>query len=352
MRLIALAAALTLAACASRDDGATASSTVGSSAAAPATPAADAAALPLRADALRTPDERFANLPGWPFAPRYADVSGYRMHYVDEGAADGEIVLMLHGEPTWGYLYRKMIPPVVAAGHRVIVPDLIGFGRSDKPKDKATHTYAFHVAMVNELIEELDLRNITLVCQDWGSLIGLRVAAENPDRFARIVLANGGLPVGEATDLAQLGGAFMAWRTSVVRMNEAGDMPIGMMLATQHGPEVGAAYNAPFPDPSYKAGPLTLPLLVPVTADDPANPAQRNAWEVFSKWEKPFLTAFSDGDPLTRGADGLFQLLIPGAAGQAHTTITGAGHFLQEDKGEELAEVVATFMDGNPVPAT
>lgn len=300
--------------------------------------------IPLRADALRTPDERFANLPGYDFEPHYVAVDGYRVHYVDEGNRDAAPVLMMHGEPTWSYLYRKMIPIVAAGGHRVIAPDLIGFGRSDKPQSIDTHTYKFHVDAMKAMIVALDLRNITLVCQDWGSLIGLRVAAEMPDRFSGIVLANGGLPTGGAS--GALTPAFNAWRASVVRMREAGDMPVGQAFQ-QKGPEIVAAYAAPFPDPSFKAGPLALPLLVPVTPDDPASQANERAWEVFRSWTKPFLTAFSDGDPITRGADAQFLAQVPGAKGQKHVTVRGAGHFLQEDKGEELAQIVLDFIAAN-----
>jgi haloalkane dehalogenase len=344
MRLVLLASVcLALAACASPQD------TTASGARPAVSRTQDAANLPLRTDALRTPDSAFANLPGWPYSPHYADIQGYRVAFVDEGPRNAAPVLMMHGEPTWGYLYRSMIPVVAGAGHRVIVPDLIGFGRSDKPKSGDTHTYKFHVDAISEFIREENLTNITLVCQDWGSLIGLRVAAENPERFSRIVLANGGLPVGEAGDLQQLGGAFMNWRNNVVQMNERGDMPVHMMLGSQFGPAIGAAYGAPFPDPSYKAGPLKLPLIVPVTKDDPANPDQLKAWGVFSKWEKPFLTAYSDGDPVTRGADRQFLERVPGTRGQPHTTIKGAGHFLQETHGEELAKVVNDFIAATPV---
>ncbi len=297
----------------------------------------------IRPGVLRTPDERFTNLPGYPFEPNFVDINGYRMHYVDEGA--GNPVLMLHGEPSWSYLYRKMIPPVAEAGNRVIAPDLIGFGKSDKPMDIAVHTYAMHVAAITEFITELDLNNITLVCQDWGSLIGLRVAAENPERFARIVLANGALPNGEPN----MSEAFMNWRAQAARMQEAGDMPVGRIVGRNHGEEVIAAYDAPFPDGSYKAGPLAMPLLVPISPDDPAAAANRAAWDVLRSWEKPFLTAFSDGDPITGGGDAIFQRLVPGAQGQKHTTIEGGGHFLQEDRGEDLAEVVVQFINDNPL---
>ena len=294
----------------------------------------------------RTPDSRFENLPGYSFQPNYAEIDGYRVHFVDEGPADADPVLMLHGEPSWSFLYRKMIPPVVAAGHRVIAPDLIGFGKSDKPAAISTHTYLFHVQAMTQLIEELDLRNITLVVQDWGSLIGLRVAAENPDRFARIVLGNGGLPTGEGS----VGPGFQAWLEQATRMQQVGDMPIGRIVGGAHGEAVVAAYDAPFPEPVYKAGPLAMPLLVPISPEDPAAAANKAAWDVFREWRKPFLTAFSDQDPITKGGDVIFQRLVPGAAGQKHTIIEGGGHFLQEDRGEAFAEVVIEFIADNPLP--
>lgn len=304
----------------------------------------DAEDLPLRPDALRTPDAAFAGLPGWNYEPRYAEVQGYRMAYVDEGPTDASPVLMMHGVPTWGYLYRTMMPVIAGAGHRVIVPDLIGFGRSDKPMAADAHSYEFHVDAISEFIREEDLTDITLVCQDWGSLIGLRVAAENPERFARIVLSNGGLPVGGSEDLNQINDAFTGWRDLVAMMSERGDMPVEQMMARQFGPDIGAAYGAPFPDKSFKAGPLALPLLVPVTDDDPANPDQLRAWQVFSTWEKPFLTAFGDSDPITHGADQDFLERVPGTQGQPHTTIEGASHFIQETHGPQLAAIVNDFI--------
>lgn len=290
---------------------------------------------------LRTPDERFVNLPDYPFAPHYVEVDGVRIHYVDEGPAKAEPVLMLHGEPSWSYLYRKMIPPIAQAGYRAIAPDLVGFGRSDKPAKREDYTYQRHVDWMRGLIEQLDLRSITLVCQDWGGLIGLRLAAEHEERFARIVAANTGLPTGDQP----MGKAFLAWQRY---SQETPEFHVGGIVKggcqTELAPEVIAAYDAPFPDDRYKAGARQFPLLVPNSPDDPAAPANRKAWEVLTRWQKPFLTAFSDSDPITRGADQLFQGLIPGAKGQPHTTIVGAGHFLQEDKGPELAQVVLAFM--------
>jgi len=291
---------------------------------------------------LRTPDDRFDALPGYPFEPHYADVGGdgLRMHYVDEGPAAGDPVLMLHGEPSWSYLYRKMIPVVTGAGLRAIVPDLIGFGRSDKPSDREDYTYQRHVDWMHAFLGALDLRRATFVGQDWGGLIGLRLVAEDPDRFDRVVAANTGLPTGDRP----MTEAFYAWRKY---SQETPEFPVGRIVSggcgTKLPDEVVAAYDAPFPDDTYKAGPRQFPLLVPASPDDPAAPANRKAWEALERYEKPFLTAFSDSDPITRGGEAVFQKRIPGARGRTHVTIEGGGHFLQEDKGEELAEVVVRF---------
>lgn len=310
-----------------------------------------AAAEEIRPGVYRTPDARFENLPDFDFAPRYLEISGYRVAYLDEGPADGEPILLLHGEPTWSYLYRKMIPVLVDAGHRCIVPDLIGFGRSDKPASMDTHTYRFHVDAMTELVEALELRQATFFGQDWGSLIGLRVVAENEERFARVVLSNAGLPVGTASgpeDFPEDSG-FIRWRRMNQAMIDRGDIPTGRMLATSTGdPSVAAAYDAPFPDPAYKAGALILPQRVPVFADDPANEANRKAWEVLERWQKPFLTAYGDSDPVTRGNEIPFQRRVPGAQGQPHVTIEGAGHFIQETHGEELARIINEFIAANP----
>ena len=294
---------------------------------------------------LRTPDERFAGLPGYAFAPHYVDLDGgVRMHYVDEGPRDGQVVLMLHGEPSWSYLYRKMVPVVTAAGLRAVAPDLVGFGRSDKPASQDDYSYQAHVDWTAAFVERTELRGITLVCQDWGGLIGLRVAAEHPERFARIVAANTFLPTGDTPP----GEAFLRWQTF---SQTAPTLPIGNIVRggcrTALPPEVIAAYDAPFPEEPYKAGARVFPRLVPTRPDDPASDANRRAWEVLKRWEKPFLTAFSDEDPITRGGDRAFQALVPGAAGQPHTTIAGGGHFLQEDRGEELAQAVVAFVRGS-----
>jgi haloalkane dehalogenase len=299
---------------------------------------------------LRTPDSRFRDLPAFPFEPRYAVIGELRVHYVDEGPADAAPILLMHGEPTWSYLYRHMIPVLASAGHRVLAPDLIGFGRSDKPAEQSDYSYQRHVDWMSQWLEQVDLDNVTLVCQDWGSLIGLRLVAEQPQRFARVVLANGGLPVGRGS----MPLAFRIWRAFATRSPW---FPVGRIISAgcrQRLPiEVRAAYEAPFPGPEYMAGARAFPALVPVTPDDPAVPANLHAWQVLRQWEKPFLTAFSSGDPITRGLDRAFQQQIPGAQGQPHTIIRGAGHFLQEDRGPELARVVGDFIAStSPAPGS
>jgi haloalkane dehalogenase len=295
---------------------------------------------------VRTPDGQFSDLPGYPFAPHYVEIDGIRIHYVDEGpsAAPPVPVLMLHGEPSWSYLYRKMIPVFAAAGFRAVAPDLVGFGRSDKPTKREDYTCQRHVHWMTALVEKLDLKRITLVCQDWGGLIGLRIAAEHPDRFVGCVAANTGLPTGDGP----VSDAFMAWRRF---SQETPTFPVGQIIAggcaTALAPEVVAAYDAPFSEERFKAGARQFPILVPISSDDPAASANHKAWETLRRWERPFLTAFSDGDPITKGGDVFLQSAIPGARGQRHTTIVGAGHFLQEDKGEELARVVVDFIRSN-----
>jgi haloalkane dehalogenase len=290
---------------------------------------------------LRTPDERFENLPGYPFAPNYVEVGdGIRMHYVDEGPRDADPVLLLHGEPSWSYLYRKMIPVIAGAGLRAIAPDLIGFGRSDKPSERSDYTYQRHVDWMHGFIRALDLQRVTLFAQDWGGLIGLRVVAEDPERFDRVVASNTFLPTGDRNP----GEAFYAWRTF---SQETPTFPVGRIVSsgcvTPLSAEEIAAYDAPFPTEEHKAGARQFPMLVPAAPDDPAAPANRAAWDVLGRWEKPFLTAFGDSDPITGRAERVFRKLVTGTKGQPHTTIEAAGHFLQEDKGEELAEVVVRF---------
>ena len=285
---------------------------------------------------LRTPEERFRDLPDFPFAPHYLQLSPeLRMHYVDEGPRDAPPVLMLHGEPSWSYLYRHMIPPVAAAGLRVLAPDLIGFGKSDKPSKKSDYTYARHVAWMRQWIEALDLREITLVCQDWGSLIGLRLLAEMPERFARVTLSNGGLPEGKFASKA-----FAKWR-AFSRWSPI--FPIGRIVqaGTRRtlSPAEIAAYDAPFPRNAYKAATRIFPSLVPVEPENPAVPDQLRAWKVLEAWEKPFICCFSNKDPITRGGDKLILDRVPGTKDQPHTTLRG-GHFVQEDDPEGFVAVI------------
>ena len=291
-------------------------------------------------DILRTPEDRFADLPGFPYSPSYAETSdGLRMAYVDEGS--GPVVLLLHGEPSWSYLYRHMIPVLVEAGFRCVAPDLVGFGRSDKPTRLEDYTYERHVEWLRSvLFDGLDLQDVTLFCQDWGGLLGLRLVAEHPDRFARVCAANTGLPDGAH----RLPDAWWQFRDFVVRTE---DLPIGFLVASgcaePMAPEVQAAYDAPFPDASYKAGARAFPDLIPQDPDNPATPDNQRAWEVLVGFEKPFLCAFSDKDPITAGGERVLMGKIPGAQGQPHTTIEGGGHFLQEDRGPEVARVVADW---------
>jgi haloalkane dehalogenase len=292
---------------------------------------------------LRTPDERFAGLPEFPFAPNYLEVDGLRIHYLDEGPRQAAPVLLMHGEPSWCYLYRKMVPVLVAAGHRVLAPDLVGFGRSDKPAEMSDYSYERHVAWMAGWMQAMDLRDITLFGQDWGALIGLRLVAEHEERFGRVVIANGVLPAGEG----RANRAFHIWQKFAMWSPV---FPVGKIVATgcvkPMSKEIRAAYDAPFPSDEYKAGARAFPRLVPIRPDDPAVPANRAAWEKLRQWKKPFLTAFSDRDAIMRGGDRKFQKEVPGAKGQPHTTIRQASHFLQEDKGEEVARVVCQFMAG------
>lgn len=296
---------------------------------------------------LRTPDAAFAALADYPFAPNYREIrdaasgTALRIHYIDEGPRDAPVVLMMHGEPTWSYLYRHMIGPVVAAGYRVIAPDLIGFGKSDKPAAKRDYSYAAHVGWMRQWVEALDLRGVTLACQDWGSLIGLRLLATSPERFAGVVLANGGLPEGGAAPRAfAIWRAFSKWSPL---------FPIGKIIAkgtrrTLSAAEI-AAYDAPFPDARYKAGARIFPALVPF-AGNPAVPDQQRAWAVLETWDKPFLCAFSDGDPITRTGETRFIGRVPGTAGQAHRTLSG-GHFIQEDDPQGfVAAILAVAQQG------
>ena len=305
-------------------------------------------------DLLRTPDQRFADLPDYPFEPHYAEVPAYpdvpdgatlRVHYLDEGPADAAPILLLHGEPSWSYLYRHMIPPLVAGGHRVIVPDQVGFGRSDKPTQMADYTYARHVAWMSSLVfDHLDLRDITFFGQDWGGLIGLRLVAARPERFARVAVGNTGLPTGDRPPSE----AFLRWQkySQTAPTFEIGSLIDAACVRQLNAAEI-AAYDAPFPDDTFKAGARIWPSLVVTSPDDPEAAPNRAAWEVLQHFDKPFLCCFSDQDPITRGGDKPFRKLIPGAQGQPHRTIEGGGHFFQEDKGPELARLLDEFIAGS-----
>ncbi|NOX29654.1 MAG: haloalkane dehalogenase [Actinobacteria bacterium] len=292
---------------------------------------------------LRTPDERFADLPGYPFAPNYVEISDQeggtlRVHYLDEGPADAAPVLCMHGEPSWSYLYRKMIPLLVAAGHRVIAPDLVGFGKSDKPTEKTDYTYERHVAwMQAAIIDHLDLSGATFFGQDWGGLVGLRLVAASPDRFDRVIIGNTGLPTGEGTPSE----AFLAWQkfSQTTPVFDIGFLLNSATITELTTAEI-TAYDAPFPDDSYKEGARVLPSLVPTRPDDPAAAANNAAWDVFKQWHKPFITCFSDSDPVTAGGDKRFLKLVPGALGQPHVTVANAHHFFQEDAAPQLAQII------------
>ena len=314
---------------------------------------------------LRTPDARFEGLPDFDYEPHYAEVTGaevtgggdaggpsdggdpVRMAWVETGPADGEVVLCLHGEPSWSFLYRRMMPVLAEARLRVVCPDLIGFGRSDKPVDRADHSYARHVEWVRRLaFDVLDLRSVTLVGQDWGGLIGLRLAAEHPERFARIVAANTGLPTGDHP-MPEI------WHQFRTAMQDAPSIDIGRFVQsgclTRLDRAVRAGYDAPFPDESYCAGPRAMPGLVPITPDDPASAANRAAWQALRASTTPFLVAFSDSDPITGSLAPILKRHLAGAQGIEHPVITGAGHFLQEDAGPQLAEAVLRFIGEHPV---
>ena len=305
--------------------------------------------LPVISQVLRTPPERFAFLPDFPYGPHYTEVGGLRIAHIDEGPRDAPIVLLMHGEPTWSYLYRKMIPVLLDAGYRVIAPDLVGFGRSDKPACKGDYAYLNHVQWMAAWVEANDLSGMTLFCQDWGSLIGLRVVAELPSRFERIVLANGGLPTGaEPVPVA-----FRIWRAFALYSPW---FPIGRIVKA--GCALGltaqevAAYDAPFPSRRFRIAARLFPTFVPLSPNDPEHGNNVKAWAFFKRWNKPFLTLFSNRDPITRGGHRIFHQNVPGCQGQPHAVTRGAGHFLQEDKGAEVASAVVAFMQATPLPAS
>jgi haloalkane dehalogenase len=294
---------------------------------------------------LRTSDSRFANLPDFPFAPHYCEVTdsdgtALRIHYLDEGPTSANPVLLMHGEPSWSFLYRRIVASLAARGHRAVAPDLVGFGRSDKPADQSDYTFERHVKWMSDWLAATRLTNITLFCQDWGGLIGLRLLAAFPEKFARVIVANTGLPIGEG-----FSEGFQRWlefsQSTLV-------LPVGQILGM--GCRRGlsetemAAYDAPFPDESFKAGARRFPALVPITPEHGSVAENKAAWKILEKFTRPFLTAFSDSDPVTKGGELIFQQRVPGAKGQKHVTITEAGHFLQEDKPDEIADLIHAFI--------
>jgi len=303
-------------------------------------------ALPHIEEFLRTPEARFQNLPDFAYQVHYTQIGGLRIAHIDEGPRNGPVVLLMHGEPAWSFLYRKMIPVLVNAGYRVLVPDQVGFGRTDKPVKRSDYTYDNHVQWMSAWLESLNVSGITLFCQDWGSLIGLRMVAEMPDRFARIALSNGGLPTGKE----KIPMAFHIWRAFAMYSPW---FPIGKIVRTgcaQGLPDDAvAAYDAPYPNSRYKVGARVFPTLVPIDPSNPAREANERAWDLFKNWHKPFITLFSTRDPVTKGGQVMWQKKVPGAAGQKHTQIRGAAHFVQEDKGEEVAQALVDFIRANPV---
>ncbi len=291
---------------------------------------------------LNTPAAAFDNLVDYPFKGNYMDIGeGLTMHFLDEGVSTGPVVLLLHGEPSWSYLYRKMIPVFAKQGYRVLAPDLIGFGKSSKPAEQSDYTYARHIYWMSTWLIELGITEINLFCQDWGGMIGLRLVAKYPNHFARIVVANTGLSTGDHTYPE----AFLQWQ----KFSQTVDiLPVGKILQNSTvrklSPAEVEAYKAPYPDKSYMAGAKIFPSLVPTQPNDIESQNNRDAWAVLSSWEKPLLTLFSDSDPITKGGEKPFQKLVQGAQNQPHQIIKGAGHFLQEDKGPEIAKIMIDFI--------
>lgn len=294
-----------------------------------------------------TPAENFESLVDYPFQPNFVelkdpDLGSLRMHYVDEGPRSADVILLLHGEPSWSYLYRHFITGL-RERYRVVTPDFIGFGKSDKLTDRNLYSYARHIAWTKQCLDAIGLQHITLFCQDWGGLIGLRLLADEPQRFARVIAANTFLPTGEHPP----GEDFLKWREFSQRSeNFRISQVISSGCVHPLSAETKKAYDAPFPDEQYKAGARAFPTLVPISPDDPEAIQNRKAWQILSQWQQPFLTAFSDKDPITRGAAKVFQKLIPGCQNLPHVTIENAGHFLQEDNPTQLVNIIREFMGG------
>ena len=292
-------------------------------------------------DFVRTPDDRFADLVDFPYEPSYVEVDGLRMAYVDEGPADGPVMLLLHGEPTWSYLYRRMIPPLAEAGYRCIAPDLIGFGRSDKPTDPAAYTYANYITWTTAFMDAIDLPAATLFAQDWGGLIGLRLVTASPDRFTRVAVGNTGLPVGTGA-----GPGFDAWLAASQQIDytHTSRLMKRAVTARELSEAELAAYDAPFPDESHTVGAKVFPTLVPITPEHAQVEENREAWKVLAAWDKPFLTLWGTDDPVLGHLAGEFIKRIPGAAGQLHQEFSPGGHFIQDDRGEDLAAALIEWM--------
>lgn len=294
---------------------------------------------------LRTPDARFANLPDYAFAPNYTMITenSLRVHYIDEGPRDGPVVLLMHGQPSWSYLYRHFIPALTKAGCRVLAPDLIGFGRSDKPTDPDAYTYEAHVAWMSEWLTAMAVSNVVMFCQDWGGLIGLRLVAAFPEMFAGVIASNTALPTGEG-----MNPAFEMWLEFSQNVPE---LPIGNILQNGSTRELTqaevAAYDAPFPDESYKVGARRFPALVPVTPEHASVAQNKAAWKVLEQFKKPFVTAFGEHDLITAGGEALMKARIPGAAGQPHVIIPNAHHFIQEDAAAALVEIILAVISRN-----